>query len=105
VSRLQVKAAREELKQASFHPIRPALADLPFGALPSGFLGSLPSDRMHLWWEGVAKSFVDWVVQLVRGVGSEAAGEGEGEGVSAAPTNTAQAAGKTTVAELDARFG
>jgi hypothetical protein len=108
VSRLQVEAARDELQQASLHAIRPALADLPFGALPGGFLSSLPSDRMHLWWEGLAKAFVGWVVQLVRGVDtSEADGSGKGKGKGGRDgkcDNNAQA-GNAKVAELDARFG
>jgi hypothetical protein len=44
----KVQAARDELHTHSLHDTRPALADLPFGALPGGFFASTPSDRMHL---------------------------------------------------------
>ena len=64
-SRDRVQHARDELKQNSLHDIRPAFADLPFGALPGGFYAALPSDRMHLWWEGIAKHLVDWVAVLI----------------------------------------
>jgi len=38
---------------------------MPMGDQPNKWYGMIPPDRMHLWWEGMAKHFVTWVTKLI----------------------------------------
>ena len=39
--------------------------DMPMGMHFTKWYGMLPPDRMHLWWEGMAKHVVEWFFALI----------------------------------------
>ena len=62
-----VQTARDALTNAGLCNVALGCAeiDMPMGDHPSKWYGMIPPDRMHLWWEGMAKHFVTWMVQLI----------------------------------------
>ena len=66
-ARGMVQQARDDLKSAGLCDVALGCTDIdmPMGDQLNKWYGMIPPDRMHLWWEGMAKHFVTWIVQLI----------------------------------------